>query len=134
MKRMTAMAAALLAAVPVAGWPQPRDVQSVETITIRLSNFAFSPDHLRLRAGVPVRLHLENESGGGHNFSAPTLFAASNFPTGSPPTNGKIEVPSKTSADVVLIPRAPGVYEFKCSHFLHSLFGMTGTIVVAASQ
>ena len=66
--------------VPPAAWPQPPRDQSVETVTIRLSNFAFNPEQLRLRVGVPVRLHLENRSSGGHNFSSPALFAASILP------------------------------------------------------
>jgi hypothetical protein len=61
------------------------------TITVRLSNFSFDPDHLRLKTGVPIRLRLVNESGGGHDFSAPTFFAASSFPPGSSaPPNGEV--------------------------------------------
>ena len=32
--------------------------------------------------------------------------------------------------DITLTPRATGTYKIECTHFLHSLFGMTGTIVV----
>ena len=131
---MKAVTIAVLAApivVPPTAWPQPLQDQSVETVTIRLSNFAFNPEQLRLRVGVPVRLHLENAASGGHNFSSPALFAASILQDGPPPRNGKIEVAgSSSSLDIVLTPRAPGTYKFECTHFLHSLFGMTGTIVV----
>jgi plastocyanin len=134
MNRTTAPTIALLAtllAVPPTPSAQPSRDQVAETINVRLSSFAFNPDQLRLRVGVPVRLHLENESSGGHNFSAPAFFAASIFPTGSPPQNGKVEVAGKSSVDITLTPRAPGTYKVECTHFLHSLFGMTGTIVVA---
>jgi plastocyanin len=130
---MKAVTIAVLAApivVPPTAWPQPLQDQSVETVTIRLSNFAFNPEQLRLRVGVPVRLHLENAASGGHNFSSPALFAASILQDGPPPRNGKIEVAGSSSLDIVLTPRAPGTYKFECTHFLHSLFGMTGTIVV----
>jgi len=133
MNRMKAVTIAVLAApivVPPTAWPQPLQDQSVETVTIRLSNFAFNPEQLRLRVGVPVRLHLENAASGGHNFSSPALFAASILQDGPPPRNGKIEVAGSSSLDIVLTPRAPGTYKFECTHFLHSLFGMTGTIVV----
>jgi plastocyanin len=133
MNRMKAVTIAVLAApivVPPAAWPQPLQDQSVETVTIRLSNFAFNPEQLRLRVGVPVRLHLENAASGGHNFSSPALFAASILQDGPPPRNGKIEVAGSSSLDIILTPRAPGTYKFECTHFLHSLFGMTGTIVV----
>ncbi len=131
MKAVTiAVLAAPIVVVPPAAWPQPLQDQSVETIIIRLSNFAFNPEQLRLRVGVPVRLHLENAASGGHNFSSPALFAASILQDGPPPRNGKIEVAGSSSLDIILTPRAPGTYKFECTHFLHSLFGMTGTIVV----
>lgn len=103
-------------------------------MTIRLSNFSFAPDQLNLRVGVPIRLHFVNVSSGGHSFSAPAFFGASIFPSSPPPKDGTVEVSSGSSADITLIPNLPGTYPFKCTHLLHSLFGMTGTIVVTASQ
>jgi uncharacterized cupredoxin-like copper-binding protein len=102
-----------------------------ETVTVRLSSFAFTPSLLHLRSGVPVRLHLVNDSAGGHNVSAPALFLlASAFPNGAPPAGGKVELGPGQSQDLLLVPRAPGTYKLECTHFLHNLFGMTGTIVV----
>jgi len=104
-----------------------------EAITVRLSDFAFDPEHLRLKAGVPVRLRLVNDSGGGHDFSAPAFFAASSSLPGSlPPTDGGIEVGSHQTVEIALVPRMAGTYPLECSHFLHSLFGMSGTIEVLA--
>ena len=125
--RSTVMGLLLIAAASAArsAWPQP-----VQGITIRLSNFAFNPDQVTLRVGVPVRLHLVNDSSGGHNFSAPAFFAASAFPSGASPAGGVIDVAAGGSADVVVTPRAAGTYKFECTHFLHSLFGMTGRIIV----
>jgi plastocyanin len=129
----TALLIATLASKPLPAWPQTLQDQPGQTITIRLSSFAFDPDRLSVPVGVPLRLHLVNESSGGHNFSAPALFAASTFPSGAPPQNGTIEVSAGSSVDVVLIPRVSGTYRFECTHFLHSLFGMTGRIVVTPS-
>lgn len=100
------------------------------SITVRLSNFAFTPDHLLLRADLPVRLHLVNDSRGGHDFSAPALFAASTFPNGAPPPEGEVDVRSGQAVDVVFVPRVPGTYKVRCTHFLHTFFGMTGSVVV----
>jgi uncharacterized cupredoxin-like copper-binding protein len=97
--------AALASLLTLSAAPAP------DTIAVHLSNFAFMPNQLRLRASVPVRLHIVNDSTGGHNFSAPLLFSASAFPEGAPPT-------------------VPGSYKAECTHFLHSLFGMTGEIIV----
>ena len=112
---------------------RPQPAPNAETITVRLSNFEFNPENLRVRVGVPVRLQLVNDSSGGHDFSAPAFFAASAFVSGSQPHDGAIDVPAKASVDVVVIPRTAGTYKVECTHFLHSLFGMTGTITVAGS-
>jgi plastocyanin len=103
----------------------------IKTVTVRLSNFAFDPDHLRLKVGLPIRLRLVNESSGGHDFNAPALFAASSvLPGGSEPSSGKMAVGSHQMVEIVLMPRAPGIYRVECTHFLHSLFGMHGTVEV----
>jgi plastocyanin len=113
-------------------WFAPlRAAPEFETITVHLSNFAFAPDRLRLRAGVPIRLHIVNDSSGSHNFSAPALFLlGSSFPDGTRPASGKVEVGPNGSEDILLVPRALGSYKFECTHFLHSLFNMAGSIVV----
>ena len=106
-------------------------VDGAETITVQLSNFAFEPAYLRLKAGVPVHLHLTNESNGGHDFSAPAFFAASSFPPGTTaPPHGEVAVGSHKTIDITVVPGTPGVYRLECTHFLHSLFGMHGTIEV----
>ena len=102
-----------------------------EAITVTLSNFAFDPEHIQARAGVPVQLRLVNESSGSHNFSAAAFFGASNFPPGSStPVAGEVEVGSHQTIDIVLVPRVPGTYPLECTHFLHSTFGMQGTVEV----
>jgi plastocyanin len=102
-----------------------------EAITVRLSSFAFDPDHLRLKAGMPVRLRLVNESSGGHDFSAPGFFAASSILPGSlAPPNGDVTVGSHQTVEIAVVPHTLGRYPLKCTHFLHSFFGMHGTIEV----
>jgi plastocyanin len=102
-----------------------------EIITVRLSNFAFDPNHLRLKAGVPVRLRLVSESNGGHDFSAPGFFAASSFPPGlSAPPDGNVAVASHQTVVIAVVPRTPGAYRLECTHFLHSILGMHGTVEV----
>jgi plastocyanin len=99
--------------------------------TVRLSSFAFDPEQIRLKAGVPIRLRLVNESDDEHNFSAPTFFAASSFlPGSSVPSNGTVEVESHQTVEIALVPGTPTVYPLECTHFLHSVFGMNGTVEV----
>jgi plastocyanin len=105
--------------------------RDAETIIVRLSSFSFEPDTFRLMVNRPVLLRLVNDSSGGHNFSAPAFFAASNFPSSSSaPTSGKVEVGSHQTVDIHLVPHVQGTYPLECTHPLHALFGMTGTIEV----
>jgi uncharacterized cupredoxin-like copper-binding protein len=102
--------------------------QSPRTVEVRLSSFDFTPNDIRLRAGEPIVLHLVNSGRGGHNFSAPQFFAAASGVSG-PVRGGAVEVGSHGSADVRLTP-APGHYRLRCTHSLHTAFGMTGQITV----
>lgn len=103
-----------------------------ETIVVHLSSFAITPSTLHLQSGRAVLLHIVNDSSGGHDLSAPALFSSGAFPGGSPPAKGRIEVGSDSSRDILFVPGAAGSYPMECTHFLHSLFGMTGRVVVAA--
>lgn len=99
-------------------------------VTVQLSNFSFAPNSIELRAGAPTTLHLRNSSHGGHNFSAPQFFAAARIDPRSAAyvRNGAVEVPGGGAVNVTLVPAA-GSYRLKCTHTLHSSFGMKGTIV-----
>ena len=102
-----------------------------QTVEVHLSSFDYTPQSIHLRAGQPVVLRLVNDSGGGHNFSAPAFFAAANVAAGQAATirRGTIEVPSHQSVSVRLVP-AHGSYRLRCTHLLHSSLGMRGTIIV----
>jgi uncharacterized cupredoxin-like copper-binding protein len=112
----------LLAAPAVAAAQSPR------TVEVRLSNFDFAPGEIRLRAGEPIVLRLVNDAGGGHNFTAPSFFAAASRVSG-PVRQGRVELAGHQSAEVRLTP-ARGHYRLRCTHTLHAAFGMTGEIVV----
>lgn len=97
-------------------------------VDVQLSSFAFAPATIRLRAGVPVTLRLTNGGRGGHNFSAPEFFAAAQ-PTGAALRDGALEVPSRRTVEVRVVPRR-GSYRLRCTHMLHTAFGMRGEIIV----
>ncbi|SNT07000.1 Plastocyanin [Sphingomonas laterariae] len=105
------------------------DWAAAERIDITLSNFAFTPVTMHLRAGQPYRLHFVNAGSGGHNFAAQDFFARASYPSGVGPDGGKVELAKGASADVSLIPVA-GRYKAKCTHFMHSTLGMAGEIIV----
>jgi plastocyanin len=105
-----------------------QDSPAPRTVEVRLSSFAFAPQRLSLPAGRPVILHLVNAAGGGHNFSAPQFFAAASGVSG-PVRDGAVEVPGHQSVDIRLTP-ARGSYRLRCTHTMHTAFGMRGTIIV----
>lgn len=125
------MRAALLALALTAPFPalaQDSPAAAPQTVEVRLSSFAFEPRAIALTAGRPVILHLVNSGGGGHNFSAPQFFAASTGVSG-PVNEGVVEVPGHQSVDIRLTP-SRGSYRLRCTHTMHTAFGMSGTITV----
>lgn len=105
--------------------------QPIRTVEVQLSSFKFRPQTLRLRAGQPVLLHLVNSGSGGHNFAAREFFATARVAPDSAGRvrNGAVEVPGRSAVDIRLVP-ARGSYRLRCTHTLHSTFGMRGRIVV----
>jgi uncharacterized cupredoxin-like copper-binding protein len=123
---MRAALFALLLFIPAAATAQ--DASAPRTVEVRLSNFDFTPSAIGLVAGQPVVLHLVNSGSGGHNFAAPQFFDASTGITG-PVRDGVVEVRGHQSVDIALTP-SRGSYRLRCTHTMHSTFGMSGTITV----
>ena len=121
---MRALALLALLALPTVTAAQP----AARTIEISLSNFDFTPSTIRLRAGEPIVLHLVNTAHGGHNFAAPEFFAAASGVSG-PVTSGKVELHGNQTVDIRLTP-ARGHYHLRCTHTMHTAFGMSGEIEV----
>ena len=127
MKNLLAAPLIALAAIAPATAQEPRPA----TVTVTMENFKFTPPAVQLKAGVPAVLHLVNTASGGHSFSAPQFFAAARIAPASQALvhGGIVEVPKHSAVDIDLTPAA-GEYPLKCSHTLHSAFGMKGTIIV----
>jgi plastocyanin len=105
--------------------------ERVQQINVILSNFAFTPQNLRLNRGQAYRLHFVNQGSDAHNYSAPEFFAAARVNPADVGTvsGGKVELAKGESRDVRLVPAA-GSYNVACTHLLHASFGMTGSITV----
>lgn len=104
----------------------------VASASVVLANFSFTPKDLRLRAGQSVSIHFTNTGSGGHDFTAREFFANATMDAANRKIVGKkgrVSLRRGESVDIVLIPRA-GKYAVHCAHFLHSSFGMTGTVTV----
>lgn len=116
----------LLPLLLVASVPAP--AQEPRVVDVQLSSFDFTPSEIHLRAGQPVVLRLTNSSNGGHNFAAPQFFGAAQVEGGAP-RNGTIEVPEGETREVRVTP-VRGTYRLRCTHTLHTTFGMSGSIIV----
>jgi len=121
MSRVAAVAA-LSFAFTTAATAQPA------ALSIDVRNFSFSPSPIHLTAGRPVTLSFVNNSGSGHDFTAPSFFASSRILAGDAP-GGEIELRPHETKVVQLVPRA-GTYHAHCSHFMHKQMGMSDVIVV----
>ena len=111
---------------------QPPEWGGAQTVSIELSSFKFTPATLTLQHGVVYRIRFSNTSSGGHDFVAKEFFAGTNIAPDDRAKikNGGIDVDGGETVEVRLVASQPGTYKTHCSHFMHSMFGMTGTIVV----
>ena len=106
-----------------------------QPIDVVLNEYSFTPSHLVLQADQPYALHLRNAGSTRHTFTAPEFFANVAFGPGAaagqiPPDGGTVSVAAGQSAEVDVLPLHTGTYPLTCERPLHSLFGMTGEIVV----
>ena len=108
------------------------NAQTSVPLSISLTNYAFTPSVLNLRVGMTYRLHFSNDGSKGHNFNAPEFFAASQIAQADMGKieDGSVELDNGQSTDITVTPKRAGTYAVDCSHFLHSMLGMHGTISV----
>jgi hypothetical protein len=57
----------------------PIDWSSAQRVEIRMIEYEFLPNQLRLRRGLPYQLHLVNAGKEGHDFTAPDFFTSHHF-------------------------------------------------------
>jgi uncharacterized cupredoxin-like copper-binding protein len=132
MRKMTSLLAACLLFGAAIASAQTPDWAHAKRIDINLSNFKFTPATITLQHGQPYVLHFVNRSSGGHDFMAKQFFAAAAIaPQDSTAIKGgAVALHGGEEAEVRLVAPAAGTYDAHCSHFLHSTFGMTGSVIV----
>ena len=117
-----------LAALSLA-FAYPAAAQQPPVLTVQVYSFGFAPKPIRLTAGQPVTLRFVNQSGSGHDFTAPGFFQHSKITAGAAPED-EIELKPHQTKSITLIP-VKGTYQAHCSHFLHKQMGMSDWIVVS---
>ena len=112
--------------------PMSALAQSATVINVSLTSYAFSPSMLSMKAGTTYRLHFTNDSSKSHDFHAPEFFAASQIAQVDKDKieDGSVELDNGQAVDVTVTPTRAGVYSVDCSHFLHSMLGMHGKIMI----
>jgi uncharacterized cupredoxin-like copper-binding protein len=98
-----------------------------------MTNYAFAPTTLNLKAGETYRIHFSNDANKSHDFTAREFFQSSTVAAAdkSKLEDGEeVELEGGQSADITLTPNRPGTYAVTCTHFTHAMLGMKGQIVV----
>jgi uncharacterized cupredoxin-like copper-binding protein len=127
-RSLVALASGAVLALAGAALAQPAPIR----INVDLSEYKFAPAELDLKAGQPYVLHLTNSGGKDHDLSAKAFFQTVSLAPGSAAKvkDGDVDLDEGESADIALIPQKTGTYEMHCTHFMHSMLGMKGQIVV----
>jgi uncharacterized cupredoxin-like copper-binding protein len=113
------------------------DWTKMETVTVTMNEYSFSPSPIVLKEGVPTRLVLKNAGKEAHYFVAEQFFRgiATRKVQGS---DGEIKAPFFTAVEVYpgktlewfLVPARKGVYDLLCTVKGHAGHGMKGKIEV----
>lgn len=113
------------------------DWSKVETVTVTMTEYAFSPSPVVLKEGVPTKLVLKNGGKEAHYFVAEQFFKA--IATRKiQASDGEIKAPSFTAVEVYpgktvewfLVPARKGVFNLLCTVKGHAEHGMKGKIEV----
>ena len=149
MWRISLMALAFLAlamaGVPVDAKP-PQDFgkalaaadwSKTETVTVTLSEYAFTPSPLVFKEGVPTKLVIKNAGKEHHYFVSEQFFkqiatrkVQSSDGEFKAPFFTAVEVYAGKTAEWFLIPMKKGTYDLLCTVKGHAEHGMKGTIEV----
>lgn len=113
------------------------DWSKMETVTVMMVEYAFSPSLVVFKEGVPTRLVLKNQGKEAHYFVAERFFKA--IATRKiQDSEGEIKAPSFTAVEVYpgktlewfLVPVQKGEFDLLCTVKGHAEHGMKGKIEV----
>lgn len=112
------------------------DWTKMETTTVALSEFSFTPSTLVFRRDVPYKLVIENKGTKPHYFTAEGFFKAIATRKLQSNIDGEVKAPYFTaievypgrSLDLYFIPVKPGTYDLRCTMEGHADKGMRGKI------
>ena len=99
-------------------------------VTLDMIDYEFVPNELRIRHGLPYRLHLRNEGHEGHDFTAPDFFGSVKVKESAAFNESRTSVFLRPSqqAEIYFVAPDPGIFDLRCAD--HDWSGMTATIIV----
>ena len=114
------------------------DWSKMETITVELSEFSFSPKDLIFKIGMPYKLEIRNTGSIKHYFVSEKFYKA--IATRKVQSYSDVEIKASyfkaievfpgRSLDLYFIPVLKGTYDLKCTIKGHAEKGMIGTVSI----
>lgn len=92
--------------------------KSKADVTVKMTDFAYDPAEIMVKAGQSVKIELRNEGAVVHDFSVPEIKYSS-----------RDLAPGETKVVEVTFPKA-GEYDLICTVPGHEALGMVGKIIV----
>lgn len=129
--RLGIAAGGVLASLALSAAPRADvDWGKAQLYTVEMTEYRFIPEHLRFRAGVPYRLHLENKGKELHELTAPDFFKAVQVGNRDVlvPASQDVVLQPHEQKDVLFVADRPGRYKMTCAD--HDFLGMVGDITV----
>ncbi len=113
------------------------DWSKMETVTVTMSEYAFTPSTLAFNEGVPTKLVIRNE-GKEHHYFVSGEFFATVATRKVQSSDGEVKAPHFTAVEVYagksiewfLIPMKKGTFDLVCTVKGHAEHGMKGRIEV----
>jgi uncharacterized cupredoxin-like copper-binding protein len=106
------------------------DWSSAPRVDLEMVDYEFVPKEVRLRRGVPYRLHLVNAGGDAHDFTAADFFASVELKKAAA-LNGRrtsVFLEPGEATDIYFIARKAASFAARCAD--HDWAGMTATIII----
>ena len=114
------------------------DWSKMQTTTVTLAEYSYSPSTLMFKSGVPYKLQIVNKGKTKHYFTATEFFKAVATRKVQSNADGEIKAPYFTalevfprrSLDFYFIPVREGSYDLMCTIEGHAEEGMVGKIII----
>ncbi|MBC7963653.1 MAG: multicopper oxidase domain-containing protein [Steroidobacteraceae bacterium] len=114
------------------------DWSKMETATVTMTDFAFSPANIVFRQGIPYKLVIENKGTQKHYFTAEGFFRAIATRKLQSNSDGEVKAPYFSAIevypgrtlDLYFIPVTKGSYHLVCTIEGHTEMGMKGEISI----